>query len=415
MLSKLSNFLKLDLNYFLSGGLWLTLANLVTIIIGIILSAVLARVWSSEVYGQYIFLISVIGLLNALILPGMNQVLLQAISEKKDGTYLKVIAIVLKWSLLAIIPLSIIAVYFYLQSNLYLSLTFLILSLIFPIYYASSLYGPVFTGKKDFKRLSFYTFLVQLVNLGTTIIFLLSYPSFLLVIISSFLFTTLIQIYVSYVAYKSLNNKNTDQELIKLGYHISYSQSTILGADYFDRFFIPAYLGFSANAIYNFAILIPNQIHTFLKSSITLGQPKIAEHSTKNLRGVIIQKAILLELLILGLVLCYILLAPTIFKVFFPIYLDTAMPLSQLIAVGLLYFPSNLFGLGIIKLRSHKYSYFINITYAISNIVIVLVFVSLWGLTGAAFSRIAIRAIYLILQVGSFIKLTSAKNLSTHH
>ena len=60
-LRALSFFLGLDVPYFVSGGFWITISLIVTTIGGIILSALFARIWSKEVFGQYSFLMAALG------------------------------------------------------------------------------------------------------------------------------------------------------------------------------------------------------------------------------------------------------------------------------------------------------------------------------------------------------------------
>ena len=108
-LRALSFFLGLDVPYFVSGGFWITISLIVTTIGGIILSALFARIWPKEVFGQYSFLVSILGFAGLATLPGMSQAVTQAAAENKDGVYKKAILTAGKWSVVGSIILTLIS------------------------------------------------------------------------------------------------------------------------------------------------------------------------------------------------------------------------------------------------------------------------------------------------------------------
>src|SRR5260221_1542621 len=120
-----SKSLGLDLQFYFSSGFWISLGTLISFIGGILISALFARIWPPDVYGQYSFFISIFSLITLTALPGMGQIVLQAAAEGKDGVYKEAIKEVLKWSMIGSLTLLLGAIYFFIRFNFDLSIIFL--------------------------------------------------------------------------------------------------------------------------------------------------------------------------------------------------------------------------------------------------------------------------------------------------
>ncbi|MEX2028732.1 MAG: oligosaccharide flippase family protein [Candidatus Curtissbacteria bacterium] len=406
----ISSYLGLDLAYFVGGGFWLGLSMVLTTIGGILLSALFARVWPKEVYGQFSFLMSALGLVSLVALPGMYQAVLQAAAENKDGVYRQVIKSVAKWALLGAIALILGSVYFYFNNNQSLSLAFLVSAIAFPLSAGFNLYNPFLTGKKRFRKVAIYTTVAQFTSIGATALALWQFPSLVLVALFSSWSTALINIILTIFSFREVGNNNHDESLMRLGKHLSFSQVFTIGADYLDRFLVPVLLGFTNNAIYAFAILIPMQIHGLLKIFTTLGQPKVAEISQKNLKGGLIRKSLQMEVVVLVVVFFYILAAPSIFKILYPGYGSDVVFLSQIFSLSLLYFPGNILSLSFIKARDTKAIYQMNATYALITVISLVVLVPVFGLIGVVAAKVIARFAQLATQIYLFKKSTVAEN-----
>ncbi|MEK9147080.1 MAG: oligosaccharide flippase family protein, partial [Patescibacteria group bacterium] len=260
-----SNYLGIDLAYFLRGGFWLILSMVIVTIGGIFLSALFAKLLSKEVFGQYSFLMSILGFCGLAALPGMSQAVTQAAAENKDAFFKKAILTTAKWSTLGSVILVLTSAYYYFAGNPNLSTAILLAAIVFPISAAGSFYNAFLTGKKKFKLVSIYGTLAQLASIGATAIALLKFPSLVAVSLFSVWSTAIINVILTLLTLRHVANKDSDDKLLRLGFHLSFSQIFTIFADYLDRFLVPIILGFTNNAVYSFAILIPMQIHGFLK------------------------------------------------------------------------------------------------------------------------------------------------------
>ncbi len=393
-LKQWSLILKLDLKYFLHGGFWILLSFVLTSIGGLLLSILFARLWPADVYGQYSFFISILGLIGLTALPGMSQAITQAAAENKDGNFIITIKIVLRWSLIGTTILLIGSAYFFIRNNFNLSLAVFIGALTFPIITATNYYVPFLNGKKEFKKAAIFGIIAQFTTLLATALALWKFSHFITVTIFSLGSSVLINTILCIFVLKKLTNDKKDEKIINLGKHLSFSQILTMSADYSDKLLIPLFLGFTNNAVYAFAIIIPTMFHNFFKSLTILSQPKIANMNQTLLKKDLLKKALLLEILILFFITTYIIISPYLYKHLYPNYYDSALNISQFFMLSLAYYPSNLFGLSLIKLRSTKRIYIINVIYMTVTLISLVILLPIFGLIGAVISKIISRTIY---------------------
>ncbi|HIQ39518.1 MAG TPA: polysaccharide biosynthesis protein, partial [Methanothermococcus okinawensis] len=117
----------LDLPYFIKGGFWLSSGQFFSTLKGFILSVVLANILSRESFGEYSFVISILGIAGAFALPGMSFAIIQSVARGYEGTYFRALREVFKYSWIGSLILVGAAVYMYFKGNFDLSIIFLIL------------------------------------------------------------------------------------------------------------------------------------------------------------------------------------------------------------------------------------------------------------------------------------------------
>lgn len=402
---KLQNLLKLDLKYFLHGGFWIVTSIIINILGGILLSAFYARVWPTDVYGQFAFLTSAIGFLSLTTFPAMSQMVIQGVAEGKEGIYIQAVKISVRWSVIGSFLLFSGSIYFFLRDNSILALATFIGALFFPLLSFNGLYGSYLNGKKQFKKSAIYNSISFISSIIATTIVLLTYPSIPLVIFASIGVPAFVNLIFTYKTWLSIKNHSFDPKLITLGKHLSVSQIATIGADHLDKFLVPLMLGFNNNAIYAFATIIPLQLHSFLKTFTSLSLPKIAEADDRQIKRDLLGKVIQLEVILALLVITTIIFTPLAFDLLYPTYKESASILSQLFSLSLLYFPTNILSLSFVRKREFKYIYYINIIYLASTTMVLITLIPLYGLLGAVIGKIITRAIYSLTQIYFFKKI----------
>lgn len=392
-----TKYIMADTKYFFKAGFWVTLNYIFSFSSGVVISYLFASTWSPEIYGKYNFITTIIGILSLVTLPGMGQAILQAAAENKDGVYKKGLLLIAKWSLIGTILLLLFTLYFYFIDDFNMAKSLLSLALIFPIYSISTTYPSYLMGKSKFNLVAIYNIISQIFYLVFTATTLFIIPTLFWVVLVTFYSISLINLFFTYISFKEIHNNQSDNQTLKLGVHLSFSQIFTIGADYFDRFLVPFFLGFSNNGIYSIAILIPLQLHNFFKVYLNIAQPKIAALENQKIKAILLPKVIQLGVIIFFIIIFYFFLSPFLFSFLYPKYLTTALKPSQLFMLSLLYFPVNLLALVLVKRHNTKSLYKINIGYATCTILSLLVFVPLMGILGAVLSKIFSRTVYSIL------------------
>lgn len=401
--NKLSVWLKLDLSYFVKGGFWLAFSTLASILGGILLSSLFARIWPKDVYGQYSFLVSALGFLSIFSLTGMKEAVFQGSIENKDGIFKRATRKVFLASILGTVILILGSIYFYSRDNSNLAIAVLLSSFAFPFSALGGLSISFHKGKKNFRLVSIMSIVANLFSILMTAAALIWFSSLVAVALFSTWSTAFINILFVFKTSKDSKNDKSDKKLLKYGFFASITGFIWQGLDYADRFFIPLLLGFEKFAVYTFAIFIPNQIQVFFKSLITLGQPKVTEISDRNIKKALISKSLQLELIIVAIVISYIFLAPRLYKFFYPDYSDSVF-LSQVFSISLLLYPNNLFATYLTKRRLIRESVVGTVIYAFFSFGSLLLFIYLWGLIGAVFSKVFSRIVQMLINLIIFFR-----------
>ena len=116
-ISRIGNFIQLDLDYYIRNSFYLITARGVIMACGLLLSVTFARLVSQETYGQWNYLLSIIGICAILTLPGMNTAITQAVATGNDRVLIEGTKQRFKWSLLGSLILAGDRLYYLLVDN----------------------------------------------------------------------------------------------------------------------------------------------------------------------------------------------------------------------------------------------------------------------------------------------------------
>lgn len=330
---------KTDMLYVAKSGFWLTFGQISASFLALGLSIVFAHYLPKEEYGNYKFILSIVGIVSALSLSGMGQVITQSVAQGKERTFFKAVETHLKWSGGILIILFGIGVYYILAKNYLLGFSFVFAGIMVPISNTYGLYGSLLTGRKDFKKSTSYWIISQTVislSLATLAFF---GENILLLISTHFLATTATSVFFYYRTIRKFPPQGeTDPGMIKYGKHISAMNFFGTLANQLDKVLIFHYLGGAQLAIYSFAFAIPEQIKGSFKNLFGIALPKYASIPEDRLRKSIIDKTIRLTAVTFLIVIVYIIASPLIYKILFPKYIESVF-YSQIYVLGLVTIP----------------------------------------------------------------------------
>lgn len=385
-------YTKTDMVYLARGGFWTVSSQIVLSFVIFLMAVSYAHFLPKEAYGEYKFILSIATILGTFTLSGLNIGTLRSISLGYEGTLRYAFWQNIKWSALFFLGSGAVAGYYFLQGNYSIAVAMLFVGCLSPILNSSNLYSSYLAAKKDFRRNALYFDIIgnffPYACLFTTML-LTSEPAWLVIVY--FASNTLIGLVLYRRVLKIYKpNKSIDKEMLNYSKHLSLMDILSGIANNIDQILVFHYIGAAELAIYNFAIAIPNQIKGPVKNLTGLMFPKFAKRSDKEIRASMKSKLLLLFLASFAIVIVYVILAPFIFKIFFPKYLDAVL-YSQIFSFSILvitFTPANVYLSAKKKIREQ---YIVNISSSIVQIVLVCVSIILWGLMGLIITRVIVR------------------------
>ena len=410
-----SKYFKMDLFYLIKGGSWLMFGKAVSMITGLLLALAWANWIDKEIYGNYQYIFSLIGIISIFSLPAMGTAITQAVARGFEGSFVSGFKSKLKWGLLASISALAISGYYWIQGNNNLSLSFLIIVIFLPLFNASIIYASFLMGRKLFNIQVKYDSITQIIAAFTMILTLFSIKQFLfdipthiilLLTISVYLLTRTLLRFFFLIRTKTKFTPNTkeDPKTITYGKHLTLAGVIDIFSSNLDKILLFHYLGAIELAIYAFAILIPKQINIFLKHIGALALPKFSTRSREEIKKTIIKKMIYLAILISVLVLIYIIIAPYVYQIFFPEYL-TSISFSRIYALSIIPLSFALIGEVFRAKIMTKQIYQIKIVTSLIRASLFIILIPLYGIWGAVWGILGTRIFYVFFALFLFRKL----------
>ncbi len=405
LLRKSEKYTKTDMVYLVKGGFWLTLGQVVSSLAAFLLAIAFANLLPKETYGTYKYILSLFGLLAIPTLSGMGTAVTRAVAQGYDGSFLPALKLKIKWGLLGGLASVGLAGYYYFNNNTELTLAFLITAIFIPFMDSFGLYGSLLQGKKKFDVASKYGMWIKIIasiSIFITIYFTKNLFAILFIYLASY---SLLRLLFLKLSLKFIDNKKEDPGTISYGKHLSLMGIIGLIASQIDKILVFHFVGAAQLAIYSIAIAMPEQIKGVLKNINSLAFPKFAEKKQVETKKTLQQKIQRLFVMLIIIIIIYWLLAPFIFKLFFPQYLDSIL-YSQIFSLGLLFFPLSLFYTYIQAQKQIKLQYKLNIIGNILYILILIIAIIIFkNLIALIIARVFIRLITQLINFYFYKKI----------
>lgn len=409
---KIYNFLRgtekytgTDNVYIAQSGGWLTLGNIISAAASFILSIAFARLLPKETYGEYRYIISVMSLFAISSLKGLDDALIQSAARNFEGSFKKILNVKLKWSFWGSAASIIWGFYFINAGQTNLGLSFFVVATFLPWMLTGNTYLSYLQGKKLFGVNVKYDVLTQI--LATSVIASSLFFTKNLIVIT-FVFFASHTIFRNYFSLKTLKkyppNQNEDPKTISYGKHLTLISIVTLVSNEFDRIILFSYLGPVQLAIYSFALTPIKQIRNLLRNVRMLAYPKLAARNEEEIKRTFPKKLLKFSLFIAAGAGIYILIAPYLFKIFFPRYMES-VNYSRLLTLMLMSSPASMLTLVLASKMKKRELYYINTFESISLIALLFILTPFYGIIGVIGARIISAGFHLLLAWIMFKKL----------
>ena len=382
-------YTKTDMVYLTKNSFWINANTVITSIFAFAISIAFARLLPKDIYGTYQFVISISAIIGSFTLTGMNTAVTQAVARGFEKVFPESVRTQIKFGMIpAILGLGF-SLYYILNQNSVLSISLIAVAILLPIANALNTWGAFLSGKKEFKDYFKYSQIINIIYYGGTTLVILFLPKALFLILANFILNTI----ANFVVYKLIikkhkPNDNNEEEALSFGKKFSLSNILPMIALNIDNIVIFHFLGATNLAIYAFASNIPDRLGGLLRPISMVAFPKLAEQEPSDIKANIFKKTSLLFVISLAAGLFYILIAPFIFKTFFPFYIES-VKYSQLYSLAIILGVTS--GLPMIAMYARRINkvHILNISYPIISIAMLCFGGYLWGIIGVIFAKIA--------------------------
>ncbi len=413
LLKKTEKYTQTDNIYLAKGGFWLTLAKAVAALSSFLTAVAFANLLDPDLYGNYKYILSLVGFLNIFTLKGIITALTQAASRELEGGFYSLAKTKVKFACLHSLGVIVLGVYYFCKSNYLLALPLFFVAFLLPLRSVFSLAPAILLGRKNFRLNSKFLSIENLAVAISLIAFLLlarQFPSYhlLIVFILTAIYFSVLTICDGILYYrvkkKLKPNKKEGEKTKKNGYHLTFVNFLGQIIQYLDQILVFHNLGAAQLAMYTFALLPVDKLQEPMQMVSTLALPKFSvkhpEDLKKNLLPKIL-KLLLFTALVMGL---YILIAPWVFKFFFPRYTN-AIFYSQVYAISLLGVAYTISSIALTSQMAIKKIYALEIPTAILDILLLVAGFYLWGILGIIIARVASEIIRSVISLIMIKKL----------
>lgn len=402
-------YTRTDMTYVAHGGSWMLLGKAAGILAGLALSVAFANLLEPEKYGNYRYVIALTSLASVLSLSGIVTAVGRAAARGAEGSLRYGARLAFISSIGTATALFLGAGYYYTHENLTLAIGLLVAGACSPIIASVSLYENYLVGTRRFGAKTLYGIAR---NLAPTIIlvpalFVTDNPA-ILTAIYFFVTTT-----ACVIAYKDSIRRyppNTiiDKRLFEQSAHFSTMNALSTVATHLDKVLVFSQLGGAQLAIYSFAQLAPQQLRDMGGMIANLAFPKITQRPFAELKKTLPYHAWLLFVLGCLLAAMYALIAPFLFSIFFPAYMESVL-FSQVLALSIVaVFPGILYSQALIGHMKKKELYILSIAPAIVRICVMASLISFMGIWAVIVGMIGYYAVGTVLLLYLFARADDA-------
>jgi O-antigen/teichoic acid export membrane protein len=378
---------KTDMVYLAKGAFWLNFGHVSTMAVSFVLSLVLANFLTQHNYGVYKYIISLSAIVGIFSISGIKVAVTRAVARGFEGELVRGAVVSLKWGLLVTLISGFGAFYYFLNENLILAWGLIIIGVFLPLLNSAEIYNSFLNGKKDFRLISFSRIWNAIFSSLALIITTL-YTQNPLALVATFYISHFLGALATYylVFRKYKPNSLTDSETLSLAKHSSVINNFSAFADQIDSVLVFHFLGAAPLAIYNFATIVPMQLAGLIKNIGPLATPKFSQGDKEEAKKTLGEKSFKIFLSGAVMTLGYILIAPFLFKFFFPLYV-ASIPYSQVYSLILMISAS----LPVALLDAHmaiKEKYIVSSTSNVIKILFLVLGFYLFGLWGIIMGKV---------------------------
>lgn len=391
-----------DIKKITSDSFTVLIAHSFSIVYGLILSYLSARIFLPEVYGSYQFVLSIVGILGFLKLNGMSNAIARDVNlhEKSPLAYTMRRYVLFTVSISVLLILAIPLLHIWNRTELWPM--FVIAAIFTPLdALVSTFFSGIIVGKSLFSTALRYSLILKILQIIGIVCIFTFYPSPTLLLLLTFVLSVLLYGYFLYTNVALYTNSLRDNRIFTYGMQLSIATIPTIIVWYIDSMLIAAFFGMSQLAMFSVALIVPEQFKQIFKEllSVTFSHQSRGKDSMKR-RMNVLWHCTVGTLPFIVAIIAYYYLAPFIFEWIFPRYTsEIVLQISRIAFATLIVMPWNLVPQYLEAQGFVKQVKSLNIISSALFAISLVVLVPLYGLIGAIISRAMFRIVYVLASV----------------
>ena len=288
MVTAVGRRLGIDAAYFLRQGFWSVMSEVVPAACGLLIAIAFTRWSTSETFGKFQLLVSLLGLAAVASLKGLDTVVLRDAAAGKDGVLRRAIRLRLRWSLLSVPAFLAMAGWYLHLGDSELGVGLIAAAAAAPAYYTVQLWQVFLKGKQRFDLFS------QLISVRAVVVLLMM--AILLWLApekTALLFCAYAALYavsggwiLQLVRRRYAATDAVSDDWRSYTYFLSKAGLVKLVASHIDKVLVGILYSPAVLAVYSIGIIIPNSMLLLLKGILETTLPKLAHQQTVHFRHI---------------------------------------------------------------------------------------------------------------------------------
>lgn len=384
----------IDAAYYAKSNIALYSGYAVDMLRGIILAALLARLLTPEVYGEYRFVLSFLPIFAYFALPAAAEGVIQGIAKGEDRTFRRIYILVWKWSLLSLPAVAAVAAWCFWQKQTQLAWIFVGLAPLMPAYGATGLFTAYLLGKQKFQKLLRNNVIVSMALLfamSATVLWCRTIWWLVFVFVAV---NIMARLTFDLRVWTQAKNGGVDELGVSYAKRVSWLTLLLVIRSNFDKILLGTTTGFVNLALYNVASVIPDQLKALGGISSQSMVARFVQRTDQAVVKVIDAKMKRLTLVALAVFVSALLATPLVLPIVFSGKYSAAIPWALLLIISVI--PATLANPYITALQAKqeiKKLYIIHGSFAVIEILLQIILIPLFGLAGAVAVKLISRTV----------------------
>lgn len=287
-----------NLDYLTSHGSWTLFKEVIVSLLSFINVILITRLFSREMYGQFVFVNATVELIKLVAIPGIFTAVARSVAKGYDGSLFEGFKKQFSYALFGVLILWGVTGYYYWIGNLLLCKAFFIVSLFFPFLDSLKLWWAYLMGKEKFSLIAIKLILLSLITTTIFAIAVITKAGLLFLISTTYALTTFFYLIFFYQIKNTTENTLTSTETITYGWFLTKMRGLSTVVYQIDKVII-GFVSAEILSVFALAQRMTEVIETVLAGPLSITFPKFATLDAKQ-----ITNKIIIALFVFGVLIC---------------------------------------------------------------------------------------------------------------